>query len=57
MNAIAVYPVSGWWKSRKSDGRWNKKARYSLIVSIESPDQTLDIYTEVSNAITTEILV
>lgn len=57
MNAIAVYPVSGWWKSRKSDGRWNKKARYSLVVSIESPDQTLDIYTEVSNTISAEISV
>lgn len=57
MNAIVVYPVSGWWKSRKSDGRWNKKARYSLIVSIESPDQSLDIYTEVSNLVAMEISV
>lgn len=57
MNVIAVYPVSGWWKSRKSDGRWNNRARYSLIVSIESPDQALDIYTEVSNAVSTDISV
>lgn len=57
MNVIAVYPVSGWWKSRKSDGRWNNKARYSLVVSIESPDQSLDIYTEVRNLISAEIFV
>lgn len=57
MNTIAVYPVSGWWKFRNSDGCWNKKARYSLIVSIESPDQTLDVYTEVSSIINTEVSV
>lgn len=55
MGTIAVFPVSGWWKSRDSDERWNRRARYSLIVSIESPDETIDLYTEVENLIGTEI--
>lgn len=55
MGTIAVFPVSGWWKSRDSDERWNRRARYSLIVSIESPDEAIDLYTEVENLIETEI--
>jgi hypothetical protein len=51
MNTLAVYPVSGWWKTRTSEGRWNNSARYSLIVSIETPDESADIYTEVLNAV------
>lgn len=55
MGTIAVFPVSGWWKSRTSEERWSNEARYSLIVSIEAPDQTIDLYTEVENEIATEI--
>jgi len=45
---IAVYPVSGWWKERKSAAR---PCRYSLIVSIELPEVDVDIYTPVANQI------
>lgn len=55
MGTIAIFPVSGWWKSRTSEERWNNLTRYSLIVSIESPDQTVDLYTEVETVINTEI--
>lgn len=57
MNAVAVYPVSGWWKSRSSEGRWDKRVRYSLIVGIYAPDEALDLYSEVENIIATTILV
>jgi hypothetical protein len=47
-NLIAVYPVIGWWRERAWLGRWDRKARYSLIVSLHTPDETIDIYTPVA---------
>jgi len=56
---LAVYPVGGWWKERHTLGRWNRKAKYSLLVSIRSQKVDLDIYTPIANmvAIPTEIKV
>jgi len=42
--SIAVYPVTGWWRERSHLGKHDSKARYSLIVSIQTPDQTIDLY-------------
>jgi hypothetical protein len=55
---IIVYPVSGWWRERKHLERYNQPARYSLLISIYSQKQTLDLYTPVCNvgAIQTEIV-
>lgn len=47
-NLIAVSPTIGWWRERSYLGRWNKKARYSLIVSITTPDESVDVYTPVA---------
>lgn len=51
---IAIYPVTGWWKTRKS--MLDKGVKYSLVVSLETPD--IDIYTPISQIIrnTVEIL-
>jgi len=51
-NTLAVYPVTGWWKERHHLGRWNRAARYSLIVSIETPDVNVDLYTPIMNQVT-----
>ncbi|MCK7546479.1 S8 family peptidase [Marinobacter koreensis] len=48
-HTLAVYPVSGWWKYRKAKERWRSSARYSLIVSLEVPENSVDIYSEVEN--------
>jgi len=55
-NLIAVYPVTGWWKERHHLGRHDRKARYSLIVTIETPET--DIYTPISQdvSVQTEIM-
>ncbi|MEW4531357.1 S8 family peptidase [Maioricimonas sp. JC845] len=45
---IAVYPVSGWWKERKHLGKWNRTARYSLVVSIETDATEVDLYTPIA---------
>ena len=41
----------GWWKERKSAKAYNNKLRYSLIVSIKTPDIKTDIYTPIANLI------
>ncbi len=50
-NLIAIYPTIGWWRERAHLGRWSRKTRYALIVSITTPEQGIDIYTPVANQI------
>ena len=40
---IAVYPVGGWWKNREALNRFEDKARYSLVVSIHTPETAIDV--------------
>lgn len=47
-NLVAVHPAVGWWRERHHLGRWNRQTRYALIVSIQMPDQEIDIYTPVA---------
>lgn len=47
-NLIAVHPTVGWWRERSHLGKWNQKTRYSLIVSITTPEESVDIYTPVA---------
>lgn len=54
-NVIAIHPVGGWWKNRKKLGRYNESVRYSLIVTIEAPDNDVDIYNVVKNQIAVPI--
>jgi len=56
-NRIAVYPTSGWWKTRKKLERYNNTIRYSLIISIESPDVDIDIYTPVKQQIDIKVAI
>ena len=51
-NLIAVYPVTGWWRERPHLGRFNSSARYSLIVSIETANVEVDLYTPIVNQAT-----
>jgi hypothetical protein len=57
--SIVVFPVTGWWKDRPHLDRYNSKARYSLIVSLESDDENVDLYTPISQMVDvqTEIMV
>ena len=45
---IAVYPAMGWWRTRTALERYNKSARYALVVSIAVPGVDVDIYSDVS---------
>jgi len=47
-NLIAVYPSVGWWRERHHLNRWSRRTRYTLIVSIYTPQEDIDIYTPVA---------
>lgn len=50
-NHIAVYPVIGWWRERKHLGKVENQTRYALIISLETPEQDVELYTTVRNMI------
>ena len=50
-DAIAVYPVGGWWKSHVGQKRVTDKARYSLLISISAPGQAVDLYSEIATQV------
>lgn len=50
---LAVYPAMGWWRTRPKLERYDLPVRYSLIVSIHTPETDIDIY----NAVATQIAV
>lgn len=54
---IAVYPGPGWWRDRHQLGRWNRQARYALIVGIATPEIDVDLYTAIVNKIGIEVQV
>lgn len=57
--SIVVFPVSGWWKDRPHLGRYESLARYSMVVSLESDDHNVNLYTPISQMVDvqTEIMV
>ena len=54
-NLIAVYPIGGWWKTRTNLKQYNNKLRYSLIVSLDTPAENIDLYNVVKTKIETMI--
>jgi hypothetical protein len=57
MQHVAIYPMTGWWRTRPSQGRATTRIKYALIVSIEAQNPALDIYTEIANQIAVPIAV
>lgn len=52
---IAVYPVTGWWKERPGLERWDRSARYSLVISLETDAAQADLYTPIANQISVPV--
>lgn len=50
-NYIMVYPTTGWWKLRTNQKKYNNKVRYSLVISIETQENTVNLYNEITTAI------
>ncbi len=51
---LAVYPAAGWWRTRPALERYNLPARYSLVVSIRTPQTNVDLYNAVANRVVIE---
>ncbi|HBL9516049.1 TPA: hypothetical protein LXQ86_004524 [Salmonella enterica subsp. enterica serovar Kentucky] len=51
MHTIAIFPVGGWWKYKTAEERWENRVRFSLLISIEVPDESVDIYSVIENQI------
>ena len=54
-SSIAVFPVGGWWKERPHLNCWSKRARFSMVVTIDAGDIDVDVYTPVRTAIEAQI--
>lgn len=47
-NSVAVYPAGGWWKNNRRQDRIDVPVRYSLILSLRTPEQSVDLYTPIA---------
>ncbi len=54
---IAVYPAKGWWRTRQAQERYDLPARYSLIVSIRTPETNVDLYTPIAQQVAAQAAV
>lgn len=54
---IAVYPAKGWWRTRPAQERYDLPARYSLIVSIRTPETDVDLYTPIAQQVAAQVAV
>lgn len=54
---IAVYPVVGWWRERTSLKKFNSKISYSLIITLETPEESIDLYTPIMTKIASRVAV
>ena len=53
---VAVYPAKGWWRSRQAQERYDLPARYSLIISIHTPQTGVDLYTPIAQQVASQIV-
>jgi hypothetical protein len=54
---IAVYPVVGWWRERTALKKFNSKIPYSLVVTLETPEENIDLYTPIMTKIASRVTV
>lgn len=53
---IAIYPSSGWWRSRPTLQQYDRLVRYSLAISIIAPEVDIDLYTPIMNQLIVPVL-
>jgi len=54
---VGIFPIIGWWKERTHLNKYSSSTRYSLIISIESPIEEIDIHTPVATQLKIPITV
>ncbi|MFC4726444.1 S8 family peptidase [Glycocaulis abyssi] len=50
-NVLCVKPISGWWKERTNPAICERRARYALVLTLDSCGQEIDLHTPISNTI------
>lgn len=51
-DALIVYPTNGWWRFRPTDRDiCEGKLRYSLVISVETDDLTVDLHTAIQTVL------
>ena len=50
-NVISISPRIGWWRERVHLEKWDRRTRYSLVFSITTPEEHIDVYTPVANKV------
>ena len=48
---IGICPITGWWKDQATRDRSALGVRYALVVSIDTPETDIDIWTPVANQV------
>lgn len=56
-DSIAIFPVVGWWRERTTLRKYNSRIRYSLVVTVETPEERTDLYTPIMTKIANRITV
>jgi hypothetical protein len=49
-NALAVFPIAGWWKEKPQFERYNRNVRYSLCITLRAL-AAQDIYTPIATTL------
>lgn len=44
---VAIYPVGGWWKSKIKEKKFENNVRFSLVISLNIEDVSVDLYNEI----------
>jgi hypothetical protein len=47
-NSVAVFPVGGWWKNNGRSDRRDTPVRYTLLLSLRTAEQGVDLYTPIA---------
>jgi hypothetical protein len=50
-----VYPVGGWWKYNPRADRKDEPVRYSLILSLQTKEAGVDLYTPIATQLSVPI--
>jgi len=50
-NLIGIFPTIGWWRERSHLNKCDSVCRYSILISLDTPLQEIDLYTPVLNKI------
>ena len=56
-NMLYIRPINGWWRERDALRRYDSKARYALVVTLETPEAEIDLYTPIETLIPTLVQV